>query len=103
MEFFINGTIDIPLLRENLNSTNTKNNYNMLNKSCTDITICVPNRSSSSKKDDIVILVLVKIRMRVRGVGVGLKVGNCDYSNTGEWVEMVVAGEVNSRRVMVKR
>ena len=36
-------------------------------------------------------------------MGVGLKVGNCEYSNTGEWVEMVVAGEVNSRRVMVKR
>ena len=29
------------------------------------------------------------------GVGVGLKVGNCEYSNTGEWVEMLVAGEVN--------
>ena len=36
-------------------------------------------------------------------MGVGLKVGNCDYSNTGEWVEMLVAGEVNRRGVMVKR
>ena len=95
MEFFINGTIDIPLLKKNFNSTNTKNNNNMVKKSCTDITICVPNRSSSSKKDDIVMGVVVKIRMRVRGVAVGLKVGNCEYSNTGEWVEMLVAGEVN--------
>ena len=44
----------------------------------------------------------MKIRIGVRGVGVGLKVGNCEYSNTGECVEMVVAGEVNRRRVKVK-
>ena len=36
-------------------------------------------------------------------MGVGLKVGICEYSNTEGWLEMVVAVEVNSRRVMVKR
>ena len=35
-------------------------------------------------------------------MGVDLKVGSCEYSNTGGWVEMVVAGEVNRRRVKVK-
>ena len=44
----------------------------------------------------------MKIRMRVRGVVVCLKVGNCEYSNTEGRVEMVVAGEVNRRRVMVE-
>ena len=27
MEFFINGTIDIPMLKKNLNCTDTKNYY----------------------------------------------------------------------------
>ena len=30
MEFFINGTIDIPLLKKNLNFTDTKNYYNVV-------------------------------------------------------------------------
>ena len=35
-------------------------------------------------------------------MGIGLEVGNYEYSNTREWVEMVVEGEVNKRRAMVK-
>ena len=30
MEFFINTIIDIPLLKKNINSSNTKNNYSMV-------------------------------------------------------------------------
>ena len=49
VEFFIIRIIDIPLLKKNINSSNTKNNYSMV-KNTVQILRFVSKRNSSSAR-----------------------------------------------------